>query len=133
MCFSTTDNLAVTCSWTLAVQWNPPVCVSCPGSLHAAVAAAPAPVFVSCRALGVAAISCKLTVLSVLFAVTSAAFGASIDALTLQNAVRLLLLRGGLAVGLLWKLRLLLWQQLTVGAAKKVKRDRFVASVEQLQ
>lgn len=64
------------------------------------------------RALGIAAISCKLTLLSVLFAVTCAAFGAPVGVLTLQHAVRLLLLRGGLAAGLLWKLRPLLWQQL---------------------
>lgn len=64
-----------------------------------------------CRALSVAVISCKLTLLSVLFAVTAAAFGAPIRVLTLQHAVRLLLLRGGVAAGLLWKLQPLVWQQ----------------------
>jgi hypothetical protein len=61
----------------------------------------------ACRALGVFSISCKLTVLSVLLAVTSAAFGAPIKLLTLR-AVQLLLLRGGLVAGALWKLRPLL-------------------------
>lgn len=51
-----------------------------------------------------AAISCKLTVLTVLLAVTSAALGVPMKLLTLQTTVQLLLLRGGIAVGLLWKL-----------------------------
>jgi hypothetical protein len=68
--------------------------------------------FAACRALGVVSISCKLTMLAVLLAVTSAAFGAPIKLLTLESAVRLLLLRGGLVAGLLWKLQPLLWQLL---------------------
>jgi hypothetical protein len=43
-------------------------------------------------------------VLSVLLAVTSASLGVPFKLLTLQTTVRLLLLRGGVAAGLLWKL-----------------------------
>lgn len=58
-----------------------------------------------CRALDVAVISCKLTALAVLLATTSASLGDPLELLTLRNTVLLLLLRGGVAAGLLWKLR----------------------------
>jgi hypothetical protein len=66
----------------------------------------------ACRALSVAAVSCKLTVLSVICAVACAAAGTPVGLLTLGNAVQLLLLRGGVAVGLLVKLTPVLRQLL---------------------
>lgn len=65
-----------------------------------------------------AVISCKLTVLAVLLAVISAYLGAPLQLLTLHNAVRLLLLRGGVAAGLLWKLRPLIQGVLQASASK---------------
>jgi len=69
---------------------------------------------VACRALGVVAVSCRLTVVAVLFAVTAAAYGAPVQLLTLRYTVQLLLLRAGPAAGLLWKLWALLQQQVSL-------------------
>lgn len=65
-------------------------------------------------ALGVVAVSCRLTVVAVLFAVTAAAYGAPVQLLTLRYTVQLLLLRAGPAAGLLWKLWALLQQQVSL-------------------
>lgn len=66
----------------------------------------PAPSLLFRRALSIAAISCKLTLCVVVFAVCAAAFSTNSPHLlpTLQTVVNVVLLRAGFAVGLLWRM-----------------------------